>query len=67
MDLHEQLRAWGSAHAQARRAELAARHHDRDESASTLRQLAKSLREKADRLHREVYLHLDQRERHTTR
>ena len=67
MDVTEQLRAWGAAHAQARRAEHAARQDGNAESAAALRRQAKSLRERADRLHREVYLSLGRPGRETTR
>lgn len=50
MDLTEKLRAWGAAHAQARSAEQRASQGTED-----LRQQARSLRQIADRLHREIY------------
>ena len=65
MDAMERLRAWGTAHAQARRAEQAARQNDDPDSSGDLRLQAKSLRERADRLHREAYGNLDGRGRDT--
>lgn len=57
----DQLRAWGVAHAQARRAEEAALQNEHGDAAAALRRQARALREHADRLHREVYRNLDAR------
>jgi hypothetical protein len=59
MDMTEQLRAWGAAHAEARSAECAARQSA--EPSGDLRRQAKSLRDRADRLHREIYHALDRK------
>ena len=59
MDFTERLRAWGVAHAQARGAERAAGQQADAERSDTLRRQAQSLREQADRLHREIYRSLD--------
>lgn len=55
MDVTDQLKAWGAAHAQARVAENAARQN----RSNDLQREARSLRERADRLHREIYDSLD--------
>ena len=60
MDFTERIRAWGVAHAQARGAESAARQDDTEHS-EQLRREARSLRERADRLHREIYRSLDRK------
>jgi len=57
MDMTEQLKAWGAAHAQARNAESAARQG----RSPDLQREARSLRDRADRLHREIYDSLDRR------
>jgi hypothetical protein len=59
MSVMEQLRAWGVAHAQARSAESAARENRHADASGDLRRQAKFLRDRADRLHREVYHALD--------
>lgn len=59
MDVMEQLRAWGAVHAQARRAEDAAKQSGNSDVSCGLHEQAKSLRERADRLHREIYRNLD--------
>ncbi len=51
MDMVEKLREWGRAHGAARDAEREA-HRD---SAGRDGQHARTLRERADRLHREIY------------
>ncbi|HEX2546428.1 MAG TPA: hypothetical protein VHL79_16220 [Ramlibacter sp.] len=61
MDVTEQLRAWGAAHAQARSAESAALQGNPANESSELQRQAKSLRERADQLHREIYRSLDRR------
>lgn len=55
MNLTEQLKAWGHAHAQARRAEHAAQQDGRHPESRELRRQAQFLRDEADRLHREIY------------
>jgi hypothetical protein len=62
MDLTEQLRAWGAAHAQARSAEAAARQAAEADDAHDLQRQAKSLRDRADRLHHEIYHSLGRRD-----
>lgn len=59
MNMTEQLGAWGNAHAQARRAEHEAQQANDPESSRELRSKALSLREEADRLHREIYRRLE--------
>ena len=54
IDLTEKLRLWGAAHAQARAAERAAAEL-REEAGDDARRQALSLRERADRLHRDIY------------
>lgn len=54
------LSLWGVAHAAARDAERAAAQHTGD-LCDELRRQARILRERADRLHREVYLELGPR------
>jgi uncharacterized protein Yka (UPF0111/DUF47 family) len=61
MELTDDLRAWGAAHAQARAAESRALQAGRTNDASDLQREAKSLREQADRLHRDIYRSLDRR------
>jgi hypothetical protein len=61
MDMHEQLRHWGTVHAQARAAEQAASRSG--STASELEQQARRLREEADRLHRTIYGELGNRPR----
>lgn len=51
MDLTEKLRAWGTAHAQARNAEWAAA----SQPGKGLARQAQMLRQQADTLHREIY------------
>lgn len=58
MDITEQLKAWGAAHAQARAAERAAARSHTNQNADAQRE-ARSLREHADRLHRDIYRSLD--------
>lgn len=54
------LSLWGVAHAAARDAERAAARHT-GQPGDELRREARLLRERADRLHREVYLELGPR------
>ena len=54
------LSLWGAAHAAARDAERAAAQ-ERGQGRDELRQRARVLRERADRLHREAYLELEPR------
>jgi hypothetical protein len=61
MDWTEHLRAWGLAHAEARKAESAAREGGNAVDSGDLRRQAQSLRDRADRLHHEVYRSLDRR------
>jgi len=61
MDLTERLRAWGAAHAQARSAESAAREGCDGAASTSLRSEARALRDRADRLHREIYRSLGKR------
>jgi hypothetical protein len=56
----EKLSLWGLAHAAARDAERAAAQQTSDPSGRLGRE-ARLLRERADRLHREVYLELGPR------
>lgn len=63
MDVTEKLRAWGAAHAQARAAERSARQAGPADDSRELQHKAKSLREQADRLHRDAYRYLDKRGR----
>ena len=58
MDMTERLRAWGAAHAQARSAECAGAADPSPE----LQREAKALRERADRLHRQIYRGLDRKD-----
>jgi hypothetical protein len=63
MQLTEKLRVWGSAHAAARAAERAAAQ----QATSTdhdLRREAQLLRERANRLHREIYSEIGRRREH---
>lgn len=55
------LSLWGEAHAAARDAERAAARQS-GQPADELRHRARLLRERADRLHREVYMELGPRE-----
>jgi hypothetical protein len=61
MELTERLRAWGTAHAQALSAEQVARQRAQIPGAPDLEREAKVLRERADRLHGEIYRDLDRR------
>ena len=61
MDVTEQLRAWGAAHAQARAAERTAQQPERAHESRDLQRDAKALRERADRLHRDIYRSLDRK------
>ena len=63
MDVTEQLRAWGAAHAQARAAERSAQQAGRTDDSRDLQRKAKALRERADRLHRDIYRNLDRKGR----
>ena len=63
MDVTEKLKAWGSAHAQARAAEQSARAAEGNGASPDLQRKAQSLRERADQLHRDIYRDLDRRER----
>jgi hypothetical protein len=65
MDITEQLKAWGAAHAQARAAERAAGEGGPTGQDADAQREARSLRERADRLHRDIYRSLDRRERDT--
>jgi hypothetical protein len=56
MELNEKLTLWGAMHAAAREAALAATANDADAEAK--RRQAQALRERADRLHREIYREL---------
>lgn len=53
MNMLEALSTWGAAHSAARDAERAATGHD-GPTADELRRKARSLRERADRLHSEI-------------
>jgi hypothetical protein len=64
MDVTEQLRAWGAAHAQARSAECAAQQAPTTAHAPELQRQAKALRERANELHREIYRSLDRKAGH---
>ena len=55
MDVLEKLRQWGLAHGAAREAE---RHATEQSASADVRQAARLLRERADRLHAEVYREL---------
>lgn len=61
MDVMDQLRAWGDAHARARNAESTARQSADVARRGELWREAKSLRERADQLHREIYRGLDRK------
>jgi hypothetical protein len=63
MDITEQLKAWGAAHAQARAAERAAGEGGPTGQDTDVQREARSLRERADRLHRDIYRSLERRER----
>lgn len=63
MDLTEQLKTWGAAHAKARAAERTAEQAGPTDDTGDLQRRARSLREEADQLHRDVYRSLDRRER----
>lgn len=63
MELTEKLRLWGAAHAAARKAENAAR----SAPAGGTQEEARVLRERADRLHGEIYRELDRRPQERTR
>ncbi len=65
MDINEQLRAWGAVHAQARAAESSLQETQGAADSRRLQSEAKALRERADRLHREIYASFDARERKT--
>jgi hypothetical protein len=67
MDVTDQLRDWGAAHAQARKAENAAEQGGQSDASGELRRQATSLRERADRLHREIYGRLGRRDGETPR
>ena len=60
MNPTEKLSLWGVTHAAARDAERAAAGQS-GEPGDKLRREARILRERADRLHREVYVELDGR------
>ncbi len=60
MNPTQKLSLWGEAHAAARDAERAAARQSGQPS-DELRHRARVLRERADRLHREVYLELEPR------
>jgi hypothetical protein len=59
MDLTEKLREWGAAHTQAKAHEGAWR---RQPASPELQSAATRSREQADRLHREIYAAIGQRE-----
>lgn len=59
-DPTHKLSLWGEAHAAARDAERAAAQHT-GQLCDQLRQQARMLRDRADRLHREVYMELGPR------
>lgn len=59
MDITEQLKAWGTAHAQAQAAERAAREGGHMGLDVEAQREARSLRERADRLHRDIYRSLE--------
>ena len=59
MDHVEQLRRWGAAHGAAREAERQAT----EAGSAHLQQEARRLRERADRLHAEIYGQLGRRDR----
>lgn len=63
MDITEQLKAWGAAHAQARAAERAAGERSANGHDTEAQHEARALREHADRLHRDIYGSLDRRSR----
>lgn len=63
MDITEELKAWGAAHAQARAAERAAVEGGPTGQDAEAQREARSLRERADRLHRDIYQSLDGRHR----
>jgi hypothetical protein len=65
MDITEQLKAWGAAHAQARAAERAAAEGGPTGHDTEVQREARSLRERADRLHHDIYRSLDRRGRDT--
>lgn len=67
MDITEQLKAWGAAHAQARAAERAAGEKGSTGQDAEVQREARSLRERADRLHRDIYCSLDGRGRDSPR
>jgi acyl-CoA reductase-like NAD-dependent aldehyde dehydrogenase len=58
MDLVDKLRLWGIAHGAARDAE---RQAAQQQGADALHRQARQLRERADRLHREIYRELGSR------
>lgn len=60
IDPTQKLSLWGAAHAAARDAERAAAREG-GQACDELRQRARVLRERADRLHREAYLELGPR------
>jgi len=60
MDITEKLRLWGITHGAARDAERAALQQPGTQ-AESLWMEARQLRERADRLHREIYRELDTR------
>lgn len=67
MDVMEQLRAWGDAHAQARSAECKAQRSGDGAGTGDLWREAKSLRERADRMHHEIYRRLGHKDGATVR
>jgi hypothetical protein len=62
MDTTERLRAWGATHAQARKAETAAQQSNDSDEAGRLWREAETLRQEADRLHRDIYSSLGRRD-----
>lgn len=62
MDTTEKLSLWGAIHAEARQAARAA-EREMGPSAAERQREARALRERADRLHREIYGELGDRPR----
>ncbi len=63
MKLTDKLSLWGATHAAARDAERQAAQQQDGADSEELRRQARQLRERADRLHREVYSQLGDRPR----
>lgn len=62
MDFPDKLRAWGATHTQARALERAAARQP-GAGGKDLAQEARTLREQADRLHREIYSEIGRRDK----